>query len=392
MNRWTMSSVGDLCEKVVSGGTPLTSRSDYYLNGDIPWLKTKEINQCRIYGTENYITQLGLDNSSAKLVPANTVTVAMYGDGQTAGRVALTKVPLATNQACCNLIIDTKIADPDFVFYFLLGSYDELVARKTGSGQQNLNAQLIKAFEIPRPTLFDQKAIASVLTSLDNKIDLLNRHSKTLEDMAETLFRQWFVEEGQENWQEHKLSDFADHCKDNVAPAKNPGKMFHHFSLPAFDSGKRPVVEMGSAILSNKYKVKPWTILVSKLNPRFPRIWAIGETVDDDAICSTEFQVFIPKKASLYGYIYFLLRSDDAKDGLAMAASGTSGSHQRVRPEDISNIRTSLPSLNLAEQYSLLVMPSLKKIWANSDQIHTLEKLRDTLLPKLMSGEIRVEL
>jgi Type I restriction modification DNA specificity domain len=207
MSAWQARTIGEVCTKVVSGGTPLTSKTEYYQNGTIPWLKTKEINQRRIYSTENFITELGVKNSSAKIVPINTVTVAMYGDGQTAGRVGLIKTPMTTNQACCNLIINEDLADPEFVFYLLRGSYEELVAKKTGSGQQNLSAQLIKSFEFSAPPVIEQKAIANILSSLDDKIDLLERQNKTIEALAEILFRQWFVEDAQEGWEDGTVED-----------------------------------------------------------------------------------------------------------------------------------------------------------------------------------------
>ena len=206
MSEWQTVAIGEICDLVTSGGTPLTSQKEYYHNGSIPWVKTKEVNQCRLYGTENHITQLGLDNSSAKLIPENSIIIAMYGDGKTAGRVALNKVPVSTNQACCNLILNKQKANYDFVFYNLMGRYDELVSKKTGSGQQNLNGKIIKEIEIDLPSLPEQKAIASVLSSLDDKIDLLHRQNKTLEAMAETLFRQWFIEEAKEDWDEVTVS------------------------------------------------------------------------------------------------------------------------------------------------------------------------------------------
>lgn len=207
MSEWQTVAIGEICDLVTSGGTPLTSQKEYYHNGSIPWVKTKEVNQCRLYGTENHITQLGLDNSSAKLIPENSIIIAMYGDGKTAGRVALNKVPVSTNQACCNLILNKQKANYDFVFYNLMGRYDELVSKKTGSGQQNLNGKIIKEIEIDLPSLPEQKAIASVLSSLDDKIDLLHRQNKTLEAMAETLFRQWFIEEAKEDWEQATLKD-----------------------------------------------------------------------------------------------------------------------------------------------------------------------------------------
>ena len=237
----------------------------------------------------------------------------------------------------------------------------------------------------------EQGAIATVLDGLDDKIDLLHRQNQTLEAMAETLFRQWFVEQVEDDWAEFSVNQFADHLKTSVNPASEPETCYLHFSLPAFDKGKRPEREIGSQILSNKFKVEPWVVLVSKLNPRVPRIWSVAQIESGgQAVCSTEFQVLRPKSRGLFSYLYCLLASRDARDALTMAASGTSGSHQRVRPEDILNIKTSLPSIELAEEFSKLVVPLLKKQFANIDQVHALEKLRDTLLPKLMSGEVRV--
>ena len=248
----------------------------------------------------------------------------------------------------------------------------------------------IRALEFSFPPLPEQKAIASVLSSLDDKIDLLHRQNKTLEAMAETLFRQWFIEEAKEDWEELSVSDIAIHIKDNVNPSKDPLKTFYHFSLPAFDSGQKPTSELGSEILSNKYRVSKNSILVSKLNPRVPRIWLVSN-VEDNYVCSTEFQNLKPKVTAHLIFLYSLFSSRDVIDELTMSASGTSGSHQRVKPEDMLNITFRTPSLDYLEQYSSLIAPSMQKVASNKQQIQTLENLRNTLLPKLMSGEVRVQ-
>jgi type I restriction enzyme S subunit len=115
--RWHLHQLQDLCTQVTSGGTPPTSRSEYY-DGDIPWLRTHEVNFNRITDTEIKITEDGLTNSAAKWIPENSVIVAMYGNS--AGRVAVNQIPLTTNQACCNLIIDAAKADHRFIYYRLL--------------------------------------------------------------------------------------------------------------------------------------------------------------------------------------------------------------------------------------------------------------------------------
>ena len=204
---WRETTIGGVCKTILTGGTPLTKIKEYYENASIPWMKTKEVNFSTITKTENHISKSGFENSSVKLIPKNSVIVTMYGQGDTAGRVAINKIPLTTNQACCNLIIDTKKSTYLFIYYFLNNSYEELVQRKTGSAQPNLNTKLIKSFEIKLPPLPEQKAIAEVLSSLDDKIDLLHRQNKTLEQIAETLFRQWFVEEAGEDWEEVLITD-----------------------------------------------------------------------------------------------------------------------------------------------------------------------------------------
>jgi type I restriction enzyme S subunit len=293
-------------------------------------------------------------------------------------------------------VIDTafytksKVDDLDVIYLYYWFKCIDINSMDSGSAIPSTSRDEVYDLDISLPCLPEQKAIAAVLSSLDDKIDLLHRQNLTLEAMAETLFRQWFIEEAQEDWEECSISDFAEHIKINVIPSKNADTLFHHYSLPAYDSEQKPTIELGSDILSGKYKVLENSILVSKLNPRFPRIWAITDLHNQYAICSTEFQVLKLKNEKLFGYLYFLLRSSDVTEELMMAASGTSGSHQRVKPEDILNVKTLLSSVSLAESFSTQVLPYIKKTETNRFQIHTLEKLRDTLLPKLMSGEVRV--
>ncbi|MFK8933161.1 restriction endonuclease subunit S [Acinetobacter junii] len=285
------------------------------------------------------------------------------------------------------------LSNSHFLYYFARSDTfrDVAIASMTGSsGRQRVQTEVVVNHTFELPTLPEQKAIASVLSSLDDKIDLLHRQNKTLEAMAETLFRQLFIEEAKEDWEELSVSDIAIHIKDNVNPSKDPLKTFYHFSLPAFDSGQKPTSELGSEILSNKYRVSKNSILVSKLNPRVPRIWLVSN-VEANYVCSTEFQNLKPKVIAHLMFLYSLFNSRDVIDELTMSASGTSGSHQRVKPEDMLNITFRTPSLDYLEQYSSLIAPSMQKVASNKQQIQTLENLRDTLLPKLMSGEVRVQ-
>jgi len=191
---YPVCQINSICSLVTSGGTPLTKNLSYYNPPEIPWLKTAEVNYCRIYDTEKYISKEGLNNSSAKLIPENSVIVAMYGQGDTAGRVAINKIPLATNQACCNLVIDEEKADYQFVYYALSTLYDKLVSLKNGGAQPNLNAGIIKAIEIPLPPLKTQHRIASILSAYDDLIENNQKQIKLLEEAAQRLYKEWFVD------------------------------------------------------------------------------------------------------------------------------------------------------------------------------------------------------
>jgi len=387
MSKWKECKLGDVIT-IIGGGTPKTSISEYW-NGDIPWLSVVDFNTGNkfVEKTEKTITQNGLQNSSTKMLNVGDVIISARG---TVGAMAVLKKPMAFNQSCYGLRSIPNITSQDFLYYLTKDSILCFQQIAHGGVFDTITKETFDAIDILLPSLSEQKAIATVLSSLDNKIDLLHRQNKTLETMAETLFRQWFIEEAQEDWEEYKLSDVALHHTAIVKPQSKAYTLFQHFSLPAFDAGRIPITELGSEILSHKYEVKKNSILVSKLNPRISRIWAVLENLPENSICSTEFQVFTSKDRNMFGFLYFLFKSDNAIAALEMAASGTSGSHQRVSPKDMLNIRFDLPNLEKALSFSQIAKHYLNKFDQNLSQIQILEKIRDNLLPKLMSGEIRV--
>ena len=392
MSEWQTVAIGEICDLVTSGGTPLTSQKEYYHNGSIPWVKTKEVNQCRLYGTENHITQLGLDNSSAKLIPENSIIIAMYGDGKTAGRVALNKVPVTTNQACCNLILNKQKANYDFVFYNLMGRYDELVSKKTGSGQQNLNGKIIKEIEIDLPSLPEQKAIASVLSSLDDKIDLLHRQNKTLEAMAETLFRQWFIEEAKEDWDEVTVSSLFEvrdgtHDSPKQSPIGYPLVTSKHIGDGVLDFDSCYLISSDDYDKVNaRSKVETGDILLSMIG-------TLGRTYlecDEVNYAIKNIGLFKTSQNPVWKYfIYLWLNSVQGKQFVDEHKSGSTQEYLSLG--SLRGIQLKSPPNDLLLIFNAKVDNWFKKIHANTKQIQTLEKLRDTLLPKLMSGEVRVQ-
>ena len=184
--------INSLCSLISSGGTPSRAKAEYYENGTVKWLKTKELSGSNIYETEEHITELGLQKSSAKLYPSNTVVMAMYG--ATVGQLGIIKNEMSTNQACCCMVVDDKKADYKYLFYSLLQNRNGLINLANGAAQQNLNSQIIKDFEIYTPSLPTQKKIAHILSTLDDKIELNRKMNQTLEEMAQAIFKSWFVD------------------------------------------------------------------------------------------------------------------------------------------------------------------------------------------------------
>jgi type I restriction enzyme S subunit len=169
--RWYLNGVevewkklGEVAIKISSGGTPKTGVHEYYENGNIPWLRTQEVNFCEIYDTEIKITELGLKNSSAKIIPPNCVIMAMYG--ATVGKVAINKIPLSTNQACANIQVNDKIANTRYIFYYLSKQYKYIKSLGTGS-QTNINSKIVQDLNIPIPPLSEQERIVAILDKFD---------------------------------------------------------------------------------------------------------------------------------------------------------------------------------------------------------------------------------
>ena len=156
--------LGELCVKVCSGGTPSRGNGDYFM-GNIPWLRTQEVNWNDIYDTEIKITEEAVNNSSAKIIPTNCVIIAMYG--ATAGKVGINKIPLTTNQACCNLQINSQKALYKYVYYCVCNEYENIKSLGQGS-QNNINAQIVKDYPIPLPPLPVQKEIVRILDNFTN--------------------------------------------------------------------------------------------------------------------------------------------------------------------------------------------------------------------------------
>lgn len=176
INSYTTRKVGDIF-KTYSGGTPLKAHTEYYLNGNIPWLQSGEVNKKYITGTEKYITEEGLKNSSAKYYPVNTILVAMYG--ATAGQVSILKTEATSNQAICGILPNSQFL-PEFVYYWFLYIQKKLVSLARGGAQPNISQIKIKSMPIPIVPLSIQCSIIEYLNSIETKIQKIEENYKDI--------------------------------------------------------------------------------------------------------------------------------------------------------------------------------------------------------------------
>jgi type I restriction enzyme S subunit len=312
-------------------------------------------------------------------------------------------------------------ADTRFLMYAL--SHADIGGYLTGSTMPKLTQGNLNRIPVQVPLLPEQRAIALVLGSLDDKIELNRDMTGTLETMARTLFTSWFVEfgpvrakvEGRDTglprrigelfpsafddsdlgeipkgWRLGAFREVVEISRDQVNPMESPTARFSHFSIPAFDDGRWPKYEEGADIKSLKFRVDSGAVLLSKLNPEIERVWLVDVAPHELAICSTEFLVLRPLEPFTSSYSYCLTRSPVFRQQIEGLVTGTSKSHQRAQADSVLGLSVVVPPPPVVKAFESYAAEWLARAWTARRESHALTALRDTLLPKLISGEVRV--
>ena len=388
--------IEDICTLVTSGGTPLTSVQSYYTPKEIPWLKTGEVNYCRIYNTEFYISKEGLERSSAKLIPANSVIVAMYGQGDTAGRVAINKIPLSTNQACCNLIINQEKADYEYVYYALCTLYERLVALKNGGAQPNLNAKIIKEIKIPLPELDIQHRIASVLAAYDELIDNNQKQIKLLEEAAQRLYKEWFVDlrfpgyedvhivDGvPEGWSVKSMDDIADYLNGYAFKPSDWGKIGKPIiKIKELNEGiSKDTPRNTGDDIPEKYSVYAGDIIFSWSATLTAKIWDAEEGLLNQHLFKVTPNKGIAREYALQSILKTL-------EEFSYLTTGSTMKH--IQRGKLKQVFVKVPTQDIMNKYETVADTYREQILVLTHKVILLQEARDRLLPKLMSGEIEL--
>ena len=319
-----------------------------------------------------------------------------------------------------------NVSDTRFVHYLARSPdiRDFAISQMTGtSGRQRVPTDCFDHLLVSVPPIGEQRAIANILGALDDKIELNRRMNETLEAMARALFKAWFVDfepvraktsrrdcrlppnvsnlfpgritssdhgDVPAGWYTYTLDELVEHHTESIAPMATPNAEFEHFSIPAYDAGRTPRLEMGANIKSNKTIVPHGSVLLSKLNPEIPRVWVPGESAGYPQVSSTEFLAFTPTGSASRSLLFSLFSDSSFRTLLTSMVTGTSKSHQRVPPRALKDRRVIWGTPAVFRAFGEIASPWVHRAIATRAESQTLANVRSTLLPKLLSGEIRV--
>lgn len=281
------------------------------------------------------------------------------------------------------------VSDKQFLYYFAISPIfrDIAILSMAGSsGRQRVQTDVVKQHLFEMPTLSEQKSIANVLSSLDDKIDLLHRQNKTLEAMAEALFRQWFIEEAKEDWEEKPLSSIANFLNGLACqkfPPTNPIERLPVLKIKELSSGISENSDWASSDVKPEYIVENGDVIFAWSASLMVKVWN-GEK------CVLNQHLFKVTSNQYPKWFYLMWCKQHLAEFISISSShATTMGH--IKRSDLDKTMVLIPRSDELDIMSEKIKPILNKQIGISKQIKTLEKLRDTLLPKLMSGEVRVK-
>lgn len=352
--------------------------------------------------TENMMPNKGGITSASSLPTIAQTQVFLAGDVLVSNiRPYFKKIWFAEfDGGCSNDVLVFRAKDgvsKRFLYYVLSDDtfFDYSMATSKGTKMPRGDKAAIMKYEVPDFTYEEQEKIAGILEALDRKIQLNTEINENLTEQARAIFQAWFIDyepfggAAPLDWHPSTLGQIAEMKTDSWSPTKNPDVVVEHYSIPAFDEQHYPVFEIASGIKSNKYILSSNSVMISKLNPDTKRIWR-PMCLSEHPICSTEFIVYEAKKQEQKDYIYSILDSVPFLNHLCSHTTGSTNSRQRATPKSTLDFTLCLPPDSVIEDFCHIVTPMYDLIASNIVENQSLAKARDSLLPRLMSGEIDV--
>lgn len=380
MEEWKECKLSEIMD-LIGGGTPKTSNPDYW-GGDIPWISVKDFNGERRYvgDTEKKITKLGLENSSTKILSKGDIIISARG---TVGELAIIPSDMAFNQSCYGLRAKDFV-DSCFLYYLLKQSVNILKHNTHGSVFDTITRETFENISVKLPPLPTQQKIAAILSSLDDKIELNNKINTNLEQQAQALFKNWFVDfepfggKMPEGWKEGTVSEI----------------------IVLHDSKRIPLSSQQREKMEKKYPYYGATSLMDYVdNYLFDGIFLLlgedGTVIDSEGFPILQYvegkfwvnnhaHILTGKNGFSVEMLYLLFSLTNVKDKVTGAVQ------QKISQGNLNSITTIIPPEEVCKKFDLLIQPLFAQIRNLKQENDRLSELRDTLLPKLMNGEIEV--
>ena len=370
---WRVVKLGDMVEEIVMGQSPKSETYNTTKDG-MPFY------QGVVDFGDRFVTPRIYCSAPKKVINAGTILLSVRAP---VGRVNLTREQCSIGRGNCGLRTDKN--NQIFLFYLLKASEAQFESSASGTIFSSVSGGDIKGIEILLPPLSEQKAIAEVLSSLDDKIDLLRKQNKTLEDMAQTLFCKWFMEDAGDDWEKAKLSDEFD----IIMGQSPPGHTYNR------DSIGMPLFQ-GNADFQFRFpNDRVYTTAPHRTAQKFDTLVSVRAPVGKQNMARKECCIgrgvaaFRYKKDNTcHTYTYYKINSMLSEIKQYNSTGTVFGA---IAKNDFASIYTTLPPDASIQSFEDMAKPIDEKILLNDNQVHTLEKLRDVLLPKLMSGKIRAK-
>ncbi|MCI8916201.1 MAG: restriction endonuclease subunit S [Oscillospiraceae bacterium] len=353
---------------------------------------------------KNYISTENMAPNKGGIVEASSLPAIQYVQQYLKGDILVSnirpyfkKIWMAEYDGGCSndvLVFRTNGGcDPTFLYYVLANDafFEYATATAKGTKMPRGDKMAIMQYDVPCFDVDTQRQVGAVLRSLDDRIAVNKKINDNLEQQARTIYHERFERVSSDgfpsDWRVVPIGEVATISNRSFNPLKEPKTMLELYSIPAFDEARFPVFEPSTSIKSNKFIVDASCFMISKLNPATKRVWK-PYCLTENAVCSTEFIVYKAKDESITDFLYSVISSASFYDFMCSHVTGSTGSRQRTTPSDTLQFKFVLPPKEEISVFTAIVQPMYKQIRMNAIENDKLKRLRDTLLPKLMSGEI----
>jgi type I restriction enzyme S subunit len=349
----------------------------------VPWIKTGDLMDGYLTKYDEYISEDGVANSSAKLLPPHTVLLAMYG--ATVGRLGILSEPATCNQAACAMVVDPAVAEPRWLFYVLLNDRIRIVSEANGAAQQNLSARAIKNFLYRTPSLYEQRAIARVLGALDDKIAANIETAGTIDDYVAALFLEALTSAPVEDVALGELAEINAEVRRPVS-----GGSLRYIDISSVSVGRFDFPALSSwdnAPSRARRGVRKGDTVWSTVRPN-RRSHALNLSDDELLVASTGLSVLSPRTVG-FAYLYEATRLPSFTTYLESSAEGSA--YPAVRPDRFAEAPVPLLKPSGVEAFEAVAAPLREYVFSLDQENQSLVATRDEMLPHLMSGKLRVK-